>query len=158
MQIELFGCTSAGKSSLARCIVRSSRELGLDAVLSEDFVLMRARLNWIRSALVRTLLVDLLSFAACLRAWRKTREFFGFVLRSVSGLPATVVWTRRLNIARNVFKKTGVREIVQRRGSGRQLVVMDEGTLQTAHYLFVQLCIGKVTLKLPMHESRTLDV
>ena len=49
-------------------------------------------------------------------------------------------WPRRLNIARNVLKKTGIREIIRRRGSDRQLVVMDEGTLQTAHYLFVQLC------------------
>jgi hypothetical protein len=140
MQIELFGCTSAGKSSLARHIVRSSRKLGMGAVMSEDFVLTQARLNWIRGRLARTLLVDLLSLAACLRVTGAEREFLRFAAQSVRRLPAAVPWHRRLNIARNVFKKTGIREIIRRHGSDRQLVVMDEGTLQTAHYLFVQLC------------------
>lgn len=148
MQIELFGCTNAGKSSLARDIVRSARELGVAAVMSEDFVLAQARLGAIRGGWVRTVLVDLVAFAACLGAWREQREFFHFVLRSVSGLPRAVGWPRRLNIARNVFKKAGIRHLIRRRASDRELVVMDEGTLHTAHYLFVQPCAEPDTARL----------
>jgi adenylate kinase family enzyme len=138
--MELFGCTSAGKSSFGQRIVRSSRELGMDAALSEEFVLRRARLDWIHAVWVRRLLVDLLSAAACLRAWGRNREFFRLVVRTISSLRPAVAWPERLNIARNVFKKVGIREIIHRKASARQLVVMDEGTLKTAHYLFVQRC------------------
>ena len=61
MQIELIGCTSAGKSTLAACIVASCRVRGIEVVKSDDFVLERVRLQWIRRRLARTVLMDVLS-------------------------------------------------------------------------------------------------
>lgn len=140
IQIELFGCSSAGKSSLAPRLLQSARALGVKAAMSEDFVLRQIGLERIRARWLRTLCVDLLAGAACLRAWREHRAFLRLVAGSLRRLPPAVSWPRRLNAARNVLKKTGVREIVRRRAAPGELIVLDEGTLQTAHYLFVQAC------------------
>jgi hypothetical protein len=140
MQIELFGCSSSGKSSLAPRLLRSARALGVKATLSEDFVLHQLRLDGLRPGWLRTLCVDLLAAAACLATWREHGAFLRLVAQTLRRLPAGVSWPRRLNMARNVVKKTGVRALVRRRAGPGELVVLDEGTLQIAHYLFVQPC------------------
>ncbi len=136
MQIELFGCSSAGKSSLAPRILRAARSRGVPASMSEDFVLRQLGLDGIRSRWLRTPLVDLMALGSCVALGESRRDFLRFAWRSARALP--VGWPRRLNTARNVLKKTAIRELIRRRASPREIVVMDEGTLQTAHYLFVQ--------------------
>jgi hypothetical protein len=140
IQVELFGCSSSGKSSLAPRLLRSARALGVEATLSEDLVLRQVGLEGLRPGWLRTLCVDLLAAAACLATWREHRAFLRLVVATLRGLPARVPWPQRLNMARNVIKKTGVRALVRRRAGPGELVVLDEGTLQTAHYLFVQAC------------------
>jgi hypothetical protein len=140
MQIELFGCSSAGKSSLAPRLLRSARALGVEATMSEDFVLGQFRLGGVRLPWLRRLCVDLLAAGACLASWREHAGFLHQAARILLALPAGVAWGRRLNMARNVVKKTGVRALVRRRARPDELVILDEGTLQTAHYLFVQPC------------------
>ena len=108
--------------------------------MSEDFVLRQFRLGGLRSPWLRRLCVDLLAAGACLAGWREHAGFLGQAARTLLALPAGVPWPRRLNTARNVIKKTGVRALVRRRARPGELVVLDEGTLQTAHYLFVQPC------------------
>jgi thymidylate kinase len=139
IQIQLIGCTGAGKSTLARYLLQAFRERGIDALMGEELVLQRARLGWINAGLARILAVDLLSMFACLATWRRNREFYLFALRTVSRLPRTVAWTEKLNIARNVLKKVGIFEIVDRLGSEEQIVLVDEGTLHAAHNLFVHV-------------------
>jgi hypothetical protein len=56
-------------------------------------------------------------------------------------LPRSVTWFEKLNLTRNVLKKIGVYEIVRRFSSERQLVLIDEGTLQIAHNLFVHVSV-----------------
>jgi hypothetical protein len=139
MQIQLIGCTSAGKSTLAKSMLQAFREQGTDAFMGEELVLKRARLGWINARLARILAVDLLSMFACLVTWRRNREFYWVALRTVSRLPRTVAWKEKLNIARNVLKKVGIFEIVDRLGSDEQIVLVDEGTLHAAHNLFVHV-------------------
>ena len=141
MQIELIGCTSAGKSTLARSMLRVFNERSINAVMSDDFVLNQARLNWVRGRLARTLLVDLLTLSTCLATWRNNLDFYKFTVQIVRQLPTTIGWFERLNIARNVFKNVGKHEIIRHRGSKQQIVLMDEGTLHTAHYLFVHTTV-----------------
>lgn len=139
MQIELIGCTGAGKSTLARGIVQAGREHGIDTVMGEEIVLNQVRLNWVKTKLARTLCVDLITLFACLVAWQKNLEFYRFTIRVLARLP--VGWFEKLNIARNVFKKIGINEIVLHVGSQQQIVLLDEGTLHTAHYLFVHVSV-----------------
>jgi len=139
MQVELFGCTSAGKSTLASNIFQTCRKQGIELLLSDDFVLKQMRLNWIRSSLVRLLLLDLFLLSACLATWRYAFEFFIFVLRFIPRLPVSQF--EKLNLVRNVLKRIGTYEIIRRCGSDRQVVLVDGGIVQAAHHLFVHVSV-----------------
>ena len=141
MQIELIGCTSSGKSSLAKRILQTGQTQGLNILLAEDFVLERVWLNWIKSYLARTLLIDLCALMACVITWRRNLKFYRFTLKIISQLPTTIGRFEKLNIARNTLKKVGVYEIIRRFSSPLQMVLIDEGTLHTAHYLFVHVSV-----------------
>jgi len=137
MQIELFGCTSAGKSTLANSILEVCREQGMDAlmIMSDDFVLKQARLDWIKTSFARTLLMDLFLLFVCLATWQSNLEFSAFAIQIIFRLPIT--WLEKLNLARNVLKRIGTFEIIHNRGPEQQIVLVDGGTLQAAHHLFV---------------------
>jgi adenylate kinase family enzyme len=142
LQIELIGCTSAGKSTLIRHILQACREQGIDIILGDDFVLRQVRLDRIKSHLPRTLLVDLLALTACLMTRRKHFKFYSFSTRLLFQLP--IAWLEKLNLLRNVVKKIGIHEIICSRGTDQQLILVDEGVLQAAHNLFVH---GSIRVK-----------
>lgn len=148
IQIELIGCTSVGKSTLAKGILQACQDQGIHALMGDDFVLKQVKLNWIKSYLVRTLLVDLFSLIACLLTWPKNFGFYLFVIRFILQLPTAVAWFEKMNIARNTLKKIGIYEIIRRRGADKQVVLLDEGTLHTAHYLFVHVSGELITVDL----------
>lgn len=135
MQLELLGCTSAGKSTLSRKIFESCREQGIEIILCEDFVLRQVRLDWIKNHLPRTFLVNLLSLFACLLTWRKNHEIYTFAAQHLFQLP--IASMDKLNLLRNVLRKIGTYEIIRRRSSSQQIILSDEGVLQAAHHLFV---------------------
>jgi thymidylate kinase len=137
MRIEFIGCTGAGKSTLTSRILQACRAQGIDTWMGYDFVLRQARLDWIENRLVRGLLVNLIALFVCLVAWRSNLAFYRFTIRTISRLPASVGWFERLYIGRDVLKNVGMYEIIRRRASTQQLILLDEGTLHTAHYLFV---------------------
>lgn len=139
MQIELVGCTSSGKTTLLRGILQACRERGIDAVSGYDYVLIKAKLNWVRGYLARTLLIDLVSLINCFWTWRKNYKFYFLTLQILFNLPSSISLFEKLNIARNVFKKVGIYEVICRYVSENQIVLMDEGTLNTANYLFVHI-------------------
>ena len=136
--IELIGCTGAGKTTLLNNILRACRERGLDAFNGDDYVLENAHLNWVKGHLARTLFVDFFSLMASLWAWRRHSDFYQLVFRIIFSLKK-VGWQERLNIIRNTLKKIGIYEIIGRLSSNQQIILLDEGSLHTAHYLFVHL-------------------
>jgi thymidylate kinase len=140
MQIELTGCTGAGKSTLSRAMLQVARERGVDLLMADAFVLRRHRLDWVKNHAARTLLIDLLSLFTCAVTWRRHREFFGFARRIIFRLP--IGWLEKLNLMRNVLKKMGIYEIVQRHDATGQMVLVDEGTLHAAHNLFVHTSVA----------------
>jgi thymidylate kinase len=135
VQIELIGCTGAGKSTLSRGILQACQEQGLDIFLGDDFVLTQVRLNWIKGHLPRTLLVDLAALVACLVTWRNHLEFYRFATQLL--FPRL----EKLNLLRNVLKKIGIYEIIRFRSADRQVILVDEGVLQAAHNLFVHSAV-----------------
>ena len=140
MILELFGSTGAGKSTLASIVLDDCRDQGINILMGDDFVLAQSRLNWFQSIFVRTLCIDLLALMACLATWRNNFKIYAFMSQVIIRLP--VAWFEKLNLARNVFKKIGIYEIMRRRGSDRQILLVDEGTLHAVHNLFVHLAIG----------------
>jgi hypothetical protein len=138
MQVEFTGCTGTGKTTLVRSVLETCRLQGIAAVQSEDFILGLVRLNRIKPRPARTLLIDLMTLSAALLAWRTHGAFYAFSLRTVLGLQTSVL--EKLNLIRNVLKKIGTYEIVQRFNRERTLILVDEGTVHAAHNLFVHLC------------------
>ena len=139
LQVELTGCTGAGKSTLTSRLLRMCRDQGIDAWIDYDFVLGQVRLDWIKSKLARALVVNLVSLCVCLVTWRNYREFYRFMIRVISRLP--VAWSEKLYVGRNVLKNMGIHEIIRRCASDQQIVFLDEGTLHIAHYLFVHVSV-----------------
>jgi thymidylate kinase len=139
MLIELIGCTSAGKSTLARKIVQVCHERGICISMGDDHVLQLLRLNWIENRVVRTLLLDLIAYAGCLTGWLNNFKLYAFITRTILELPRSLPVLQRLNIARNAFKKIGISELIRRTAGDSQIVMMDEGAVHTAHYLFVHV-------------------
>ena len=139
MQIELIGCTSAGKSTLARGILQACREQGLDIFLGEDFVLKQFRLNWIKSHLLRKLLVNQAALLASLITWRNNRKLYLFATQLLFQLP--IPRLERLSLLRNILKKIGIYEIIRLRKSSQQVILVDEGVLHVAHNLFVHVSV-----------------
>ncbi len=138
-QIEFIGCTGAGKSTLVNHILQICRDQRIDAWLDYDFVLRQVRLEWVKSKLARALLVNLVALLVGLATWRNNRKFCRFTIDVISRMPVT--WFEKLYLGRDVLKNLGIYEIVRRRGSDQQVILVDEGTLQTAHYLFVHAAV-----------------
>ena len=139
MQIELIGCTSAGKSTLTRSILQVSHEQEPGIILGDDFVLKQVRLNWIKSHLPRTFLLNLAGLFACLVTWRNNRKLYLYTTQLLFRLPINLL--EKLNLLRNVLKKIGIYEIIRFRSTDQQVVLVDEGVLQAAHNLFVHVSV-----------------
>ena len=137
MLIELIGCTGAGKSTLAAQLLASYRQRGEQAWLGYDFVLRQVRLGWVRRRAVRGLLVNALALLACLAASPRNLALLRFALGAVARLPVGL--GEKLYIGRDVLKNIGIVQIVRRRAGERQIILLDEGGLHIAHYLFVNL-------------------
>ncbi len=136
MQIELIGCTSAGKTTLARRMLQAGRELGIDMQLSDDFVLKQVRLNWIKHEFIRLRLIELLCLPICLVFWRKYRRFYRLAIRASRQAPGS--WFYKMNLARITLRKIGIYEIIRRCRSEQRVFLFDnEGVLQASHTLFI---------------------
>ena len=72
MHIELIGCTSAGKSTLAGNVLAACRQQGVEILLGDEFVLRQWHLQWVRSRPVRSLLVNGVGLLASLLTGGRT--------------------------------------------------------------------------------------
>ena len=140
MQIELIGCTSAGKSTLSRRILHACHERGIDILLGEDFVLKQVRLHWIKNHLLRRLLINLAGLFACLLTLRRNAKFYLFAARHL--LLLSIAFFEKINMLRNTLKKIGIFEIIRTRSAHHQIILVDEGVLQAAHHLFVFVSVN----------------
>lgn len=139
MQIELIGCTNSGKSTLLNGILKFCHEHDIDATTGDEFVLKLTRLNWIKGYYLRTLLLDIISLFSVLFTSKVNLKFTVFVLKVIFNLPNEISWYVKLNLLRNTIKKLGIYHFVRRFSSEGKIVLMDEGTVHSAHYLFVNL-------------------
>lgn len=139
MQIEIIGCTGSGKSILVKGVLQYCHDQQIEATSGDEFVLKLAHLHWIKGHYTRTIAIDVISILSVLLNAPKHAAFIYLILKILFESPTEVSWFVRLNILRNTIKKLGVYEIVLRFGSKSEIVLLDEGTLHTAHYLFVNL-------------------
>ena len=137
MQIELIGCTSAGKSSLSQQVIQRRQQNGVQVLTSYEFVLDWAHFGWLKNHKARMAVLNVVALIACLLAWPRNRAFYRFVSGAIRRLPSTVRPAEKLKIARIAARNIGIDEIVRRGSKPKQIVLADEGTLHIANYLFV---------------------
>ena len=137
MQIELIGCTSAGKSTLKSSIVEACTERQLAIWGDKEFVLEQFGLNWVKIDLLRTMLVDGVALIACMVTIKRNLMFYRFTRRVLRQLPLSIF--DKFYILRNVLRKLGKYEIIRSYGTEEQIILVDEGVLQVAHNLFVHV-------------------
>jgi len=135
--VELFGPSSTGKSSLAARLV--SGEAGPGFILAGDRVLASAGLGWLPGRLLRTVALDLIALGALVASWRQQRAFYALAAAQALHGPGPSGWLLRLNLLRNSWKCGALRFVAGRLGRPHQVLLMDEGPLQTANYLFVHV-------------------
>lgn len=136
MHIEIIGSTSAGKTTLAKKMVEVGIGNGTHVSLSDDFMLERLHLNWIRNEFIRRRLVEAIAFAMLLTSWSRYKKFIDFVILEGRNSPGS--WFYRINRIRNVVRKIGIFEFIARKSGSEQVVLADnEGILQGVHNLFV---------------------
>jgi hypothetical protein len=139
MQVELIGCTSAGKSTLIRKILHACNGQGINIFRGDEFVLKQVGLNWIKNHLLRTLIIDLAALVACIVTFRINIKFYLFAIQHFLRMP--IIPLQKINLLRNVLKKIGIFEIIRFRDTAQQVVLVDEGVLQAAHNLFVHISV-----------------
>lgn len=135
MHIELFGCTSAGKSTLIASTLEASRQQTLNVCTGDDFVLRQVRLERLQSRLLRSLVIDCVALATYWVSSRRYRDFWRLARRHLRSHEAPPF--ERLNLWRNTLKKMGIFELVRRCKNDDEIVLVDEGTIHAAHNLFV---------------------
>lgn len=149
MQVELTGCTGAGKTTLANRIVKRGRERDIAVSLGTDFVLRQIKSGWVKSKLARTLLIDLAALIACSATLPRNIGSYRLAIKVILRLPQTVSRFEKLNLIRNAIKKIGIYEIICRFSNDEEIVLVDEGTLHAAHNLFVHALAEPDTKEFP---------
>ena len=137
MQLELVGCTGAGKSTLAARIVETARADGVEIVLADDVALQPLGMGNSSRGGRRAAAIHFVAFAACLtHGW----QYRGFIRSAHRVLRAARISRRQQwNQFRKVMKQLGRYELVRRRTQERRPVLVDEGTVHAAHNLFVHV-------------------
>ncbi len=136
MLVEIIGCTSAGKTTLARKMVHQGVQQGLDVILGDDLVLQKLRLPWVKNEFLRRRIFEIFSTYTCLMHWSKYSTFCRFVFNAAMLSPGSFFY--RINLFRNAIRKIGIHEAIRNSGWESKIVLVDnDGMIQTAHNLFV---------------------
>ena len=135
--LELFGPSSGGKSTLGsrflagRCSMR--------VVPHTDRVLDGFRLGWLPGWLLRTLALDAIALGAVLASW----HLHGACYRRAAAQALRGEGPRhlfeRLMLLRNAWKGVALCVLAERWARPGEVLLLDEGPLQTANYLFVHV-------------------
>lgn len=134
MIVEFIGPTGAGKTTLARALVRRGGASAVPVRMATDLLTDRPGRRWIRNPHAINVLADVTALPSFVRALDRDRDFLRFAFdRLKRHAPSTFA---ELNYMRNMVRKLGMHEMTKRADPGTTFLV-DEGTILTAYQLFV---------------------
>jgi len=133
MIIEFIGSTGAGKTTLISEVQRRLAEQA-QAVPSFDLVADLLRLRHVTNPTVRNLIQDLVGLPFFIGSLYQHRAFVGFALKTLARHKSYTFFTA--NYLRSIVRKIGTYEIFKRYNHNR-IILVDEGTVLSAHLLFV---------------------
>jgi thymidylate kinase len=130
--VEFIGTTGAGKTTLISEVYQCLS--GMVEVKTAYEVVAPTVLHGVRNSSARNLVQELIGLPSFTASARRHREFIVFVLKMLRRQAKFSIFT--INNLRSLERKLGVYEIVRRRHR-EQIVLVDEGTVLTAHNIFV---------------------
>lgn len=132
MIVEFIGATGAGKTTLARGLVK--RGVPARRVrMATDLVTDRLGRRWIDDPHAINLLADMSALPSFIRSLDRDRDFVRFAFdRLKRHAPSTFA---KINYRRNIVRKLGMHEMARNADPGTTFLV-DEGTILIAYQLF----------------------
>ncbi len=137
MIVEFTGCTGTGKTSLAAKVQCQLANMGISVVRARQEVRAQRFLNWLPSNGLQNMIVELVLTPFIARSVARYSRFLTFSYHAVHRYPRTLFFA--LRAYRGVWRQIGLHEMTIRRLRDSRIVLFDEGTVHTAHYLFVQV-------------------
>ncbi|UCD98874.1 MAG: hypothetical protein JSV42_18340 [Chloroflexota bacterium] len=133
MIVEFIGSTGAGKSTLISEVERRLSDK-TEVSTAYDIVASPFGLRWVTHPSVRNIIQEIISFPFFVISLPRHKKFVSLNLK---------LWLRRaklnlftFNNLRSLERKIGVYEII-RRNDQNKIILVDEGTVLTAHHVFV---------------------
>lgn len=137
MIIELMGCTSSGKSTLLQHIIARHRGQSPEVISAKALILRKMGVSWLKNDSGQRILINVVGLAWSLAFAIQYKTLFGFLLRVLRQIPAEISVSERIKIARIAVRNLGIYHCVKHFDNPECIVILDEGTLHIAHYLFV---------------------
>jgi len=136
MIVEIAGCSGSGKSTLLKEILRQCAARGLPVATAEDVALPGLPRAIHRHPTLQNVALDLRGLRETITL-RRDREFLAFAM-SVIRRDTDRAFTA-LSACRGVLRKLGVRSVLAREANGWHAVLVDEGTIHSAHYVLAHV-------------------
>ncbi len=137
MKIEIIGCTGTGKSTLMNNVVDFQYGKQTEIISGNDFVLRQTHLSWLSHRTFQSIAINIIGLFWCFHARLKYQRLLDFAFRYLQQLSPSITFRERLKISRIMARNIGIHEFIESRDTAKLIVVIDEGTLHIAHYLFV---------------------
>ncbi len=138
MIVEFIGSTGAGKTRLA-AEVRCKLAQKTRATTPIDLITQPFNPRKISNMTARNLLQDFIAWPFFVRRFNQNKAFTVFALRTLKQNSTHSLFT--LNYVRSIIRRIGMYEMA-RRHSSEQTILVDEGTVLSAHLLFVYTSAG----------------
>ena len=132
MIVEFIGSTGAGKTTLASEVQRRLAS-NVPATTSFDLLAELLGCRHVSNATLRNLIADLVGLPFFLCSLNKHCAFFVFALKALTRHTSNPFFA--INYLRGIVRRIGIYELL-RRYKRDQIVLVDEGTVLSAHLLF----------------------
>jgi len=133
MIVEFIGSTGAGKTTLASEVKRRLA-INVPAITSFDLLGGLLSCRHVTNVTLRNLVADLVALPFFLRSLYKHRAFVFFALTALMRNTSNPFFV--MNYLRSIVRRVGIYEFLKRY-KRNQIVLVDEGTILSAHFLFV---------------------
>ncbi|WGY46809.1 hypothetical protein [Vibrio sp. ABG19] len=137
MIIELTGCTGSGKSTLLHKIIARHQGQSLEVISAQTLIMHKLHLSWCAHEAGQRIVMTLVGLIWCLAGLRHHRTLLLFCYGFIRHLPDEIGLKERMKIARIVARNIGLHRCIKYFDGPDYIVIVDEGTLHIAHYLFV---------------------
>ena len=136
MLIEFTGCTGSGKTTISDRVIQKLSCMGVKtiAVHPQRFYVLGMRL---KNETLQNIVRDLVALPVLMLTLNRHRPFLRFAIRVLRRNADSFLIG--LNLFRSVIRKIGTYELMKRRSGNDEVVILDEGTVHSAHNLLVHL-------------------